>query len=77
MAGQKLRVGTPVVVPWGRGEVHGEVLEVWGEPARHVRVRLHLGQPSESDESIVEWGEADDDLTVLLSAELVEPRPVV
>jgi hypothetical protein len=76
MPAQKLKVGTHVVVPWGLGEVHGEILEVWGDPAQHVRVRLHLSESSEPDE-FGDADEADEDVVVVLSAEVVEARPLV
>jgi hypothetical protein len=53
----------------------GEV-EVWGDPAQHVRVRLHLSESSEPDE-FGDADEADEDVVVVLSAELVEARPLV
>ncbi len=38
-----LRVGDRVTVPWGANEdVPGRVIEVWGDPAEHVRVELHF-----------------------------------
>ena len=37
-----LRVGDRVRVPWGLGEVLGEVVEVWGDPPAHVRVALEF-----------------------------------
>ena len=38
-----LRVGATVRVPWGlEDEVEGQIVEVWGDPPAHVRVRLLL-----------------------------------
>lgn len=38
-----LKVGDKVRVPWGLGDsVEGEVLEVWGDSAAHIRVALRL-----------------------------------
>lgn len=35
-------------VPWGlRREVDGEIVEIWGDPAQHVRVRLELADDDE------------------------------
>lgn len=36
-------VGDRVSVPWGLGDrVYGTVVEVWGDPAAHMRVALEL-----------------------------------
>lgn len=38
-----LKVGDKVRVPWGLGDsVEGEVLEVWGDAAAHIRVALQF-----------------------------------
>lgn len=43
---KKLRVGDQVRVPWGlQPAVTGEVVEVWGDPPRQIRVRLDLPNP--------------------------------
>lgn len=70
MATETLKRGASVVVPWGTGEVHGEVLEVWGDPPQHVRVRLHLGRSEGADRP-----DESDDVIVLLSADLVHAHP--
>ena len=44
-----LRVGDDVLVPWGLDEVHGRVVEVWGDPPTHVRVELDLGDDEEPE----------------------------
>lgn len=37
----KLKPGAHVVVPWGVANTRsGVILEVWGDPATHVRVKL-------------------------------------
>jgi hypothetical protein len=46
---KSLKVGDRVVVPWGLDEVNGRVVEVWGEPATHVRVELDLGEGEEPE----------------------------
>lgn len=46
---KQLKVGDSVLVPWGLGDpVPATVLEVWGDPPLHVRVKL---QPADADES--------------------------
>lgn len=36
-----LKVGDAVLVPWGLGKpLKGQVLEVWGDPAGHVRIKV-------------------------------------
>lgn len=70
MATRTLRPGTSVVVPWGLDQVRGEILEVWGDPPRHVRVRLHLG-----DSSDLAMAGSDEAAVILLSADLVEVAP--
>ena len=36
-----LKVGDEVLVPWGRGKpLKGQVLEVWGDAAGHVRIKV-------------------------------------
>lgn len=44
---KQLRVGATVRVPWGmQGDVEAKVLEIWGDPPAHVKVRLTLnGEP--------------------------------
>jgi primosomal protein N' len=44
-----LRVGDRVVVPWGVDQVKGRVVEVWGDPATHVRVELDMGEGEEPE----------------------------
>lgn len=45
---QTLKIGSRVRVPWGIDRsVDAEILEVWGEPATHVRVRLFLDDDDE------------------------------
>lgn len=45
---QEFYVGQRVRVPWGLApDVDGEVVEVWGHPAQHVRVKLALDEGSE------------------------------
>lgn len=45
---RQLRVGDKVKVPWGlHREVDGEIVEVWGDPPQHVRVRLELAEDDE------------------------------
>jgi primosomal protein N' len=44
-----LQVGDRVLVPWGLGEVEGEIVEVWGEPPAHVRVALELEDDEEPE----------------------------
>ena len=29
-------------MPWGLDDLEGKIVEVWGDPPAHVRVRLHL-----------------------------------
>lgn len=42
---RQLRVGDKVKVPWGlQRQVDGEIVEVWGDPPQHVRVRLELAE---------------------------------
>jgi hypothetical protein len=72
MAAQKLKVGTPLVMPRGLGEA----FEVWGNPPQHVRMALHLRKPSEPDE-LRDVDEAYEDVVVVLSAELGEALPAV
>jgi hypothetical protein len=37
----KLQVGDVVLVPWGLGNpLKGKVLEVWGDAAGHVRIKV-------------------------------------
>jgi hypothetical protein len=39
-----IRVGARVRVPWGLSDfVEGEIVEVWGDPPRVVRVRMMFG----------------------------------
>lgn len=45
----ELQVGDRVLVPWGFDEVVGRVVEVWGEPAEHVRVALELQEDEEPE----------------------------
>ncbi len=50
--GNKFRVGTTVRVPWGlNSELEGEIIEIWGDPPTHVRVRMLLD--GNEDEPIV------------------------
>jgi len=50
----QLKVGDSVLVPWGLGEpVEATVLEVWGDPPRHVRVQLRPSDGDETDEPTV------------------------
>lgn len=43
MTMQTLKVGLRVRVPWGLDRsVEGEIVDVWGDPATQVRVRLFL-----------------------------------
>ncbi len=45
---RQLQVGDKVKVPWGlHREVDGEIVEVWGDPPQHVRVRLELAEDDE------------------------------
>jgi len=54
--GNKFRVGTTVRVPWGlNSDLEGEIIEIWGDPPTHVRVRLLLD------------GNEDEPLVLLLS----------
>lgn len=47
-AEQQLRVGDSVMVPWGASEMlPGEVVEVWDDLQRHVRVALRLDDASD------------------------------
>ena len=58
-----LKPGDRVTVPWGLdGDARGTVLEVWGDPPRHVRVEPVVPGSDESDEPAV----------LLLSPEVVE-----
>jgi len=51
---RQLQVGDTVLVPWGLGEpVPATVVEVWGDPPAHVRVRLRPPEADESDEPTV------------------------
>lgn len=48
----KLRVGTTVRVPWGlNSDLEGKIVEIWGDPPTHVRVRLLLD--GNEDEPVV------------------------
>jgi len=48
----KLRVGTTVRVPWGlNSDIEGKIVEIWGDPPTHVRVRLLLD--GNEDEPVV------------------------
>lgn len=50
--GNKFRVGTTVRVPWGlNSDLEGEIIEIWGDPPTHVRVRMLLD--GNEDEPIV------------------------
>lgn len=50
----QLNVGDTVLVPWGLGDpVKGTVVEVWGDPALHVRVQLRPDDADESEELAV------------------------
>lgn len=43
-----LTVGARVRIPWGlQDSVVGEVVEVWGDPAAHIRVALQLDADDE------------------------------
>lgn len=43
-----LKVGNKVRVPWGlHAWVNGEVIEVWGDPADHIRVSLQFDSEEE------------------------------
>lgn len=60
---KKLRVGAKVLVAWGLSrDVEGTVVEVWGDPPEHVRVRLHFNDDDEK-----EFGPT----TILLSPSIV------
>jgi primosomal protein N' len=49
---RRVRVGDLVLVPWGLKEpVRGRVVEVWGDPQSHVRVRLMIDE--EPDQPVV------------------------
>lgn len=56
----RIKVGDRVRVPWGvAGSLLGQVVEVWGDPARHIRVALELADDLEQPillltESVVE-----------------------
>jgi hypothetical protein len=40
---RRFEVGDPVLVPWGRAEpLNGQIIEVWGDPDDHVRVRVRF-----------------------------------
>ncbi len=42
-----IKIGDKVAVPWGLDEIVGEVLEVYGTPARrYVKVRVPIHGPS-------------------------------
>jgi hypothetical protein len=44
----RLKVGDVVHVPWGLEDpVPARVLEIWGDPPSHVRVRLLRGEEDE------------------------------
>lgn len=41
----ELKVGDSILVPWGLDEpLEATVVEVWGDPAHHVRVQLSVGE---------------------------------
>lgn len=51
---QNLHVGTKVRVPWGLEDpVEGEIVEVWGDPPAHVRVKLRLDNDDESEPIVI------------------------
>jgi hypothetical protein len=51
---EQLVIGAKVKVPWGIDRfVDAEVVEVWGDPAQHVRVRLHLGDTEGEDQPVI------------------------
>lgn len=53
MRGQ-LKAGTSVLVPWGlKRDVLGTIIEVWGDPPKHVRVELHFDDRDDDDERVV------------------------
>ncbi len=48
----ELQVGTTVRVPWGlTRDLEGQIIEIWGDPPAHVRVRLLLD--GDEDEPVV------------------------
>jgi len=54
MSKQQLQVGSSVVVPWGlERDVEGVVVEVWGNPPAHIRVRLRFEEDDEEAEPVV------------------------
>jgi hypothetical protein len=44
---KKLRVGTPVVVPWGASKSFpGKIVFLWGDPPEHVHIEFWFnGEP--------------------------------
>lgn len=51
-----------LALPWGLDFVEGDVVEVWDDPAGHVRVAIELGGPDR----------ADDVVTVLLTPDVLK-----
>lgn len=57
---RQIKVGDLVLVPWGLGEpLTGRVIEIWGDPPAHVRVKLTF--------------EEDDPMFLLLPPSLLTP----
>lgn len=51
---RRFREGDRVLVPWGLGDpVPATVVEVWGDPAVHLRVRLEPVDADDSDEPVI------------------------
>lgn len=44
-----LKVGDRVLVPWGVEQLEAEIIEIWGEPAAHVRVALQIEDGDEPE----------------------------
>lgn len=50
----QLTIGAAVRVPWGLNrEVDGTIVEVWGDPPSHVRVRLYFDDADPDSEPVV------------------------
>jgi hypothetical protein len=46
-ASRRIKIGDKVAVPWGLDEIVGEVLEIYGTPARrYVKVRVPIHGPA-------------------------------
>lgn len=50
----QFKVGDTILVPWGLGHpVTATIVEIWGDPAEHLRVQLHFEDSDEDDDPSV------------------------